>query len=581
MKRFNFLSKSIVVAFISLTIYISCQPDDSIEIRDISIDGFQPLAALGGDTVTIIGSGFDENIVLNAVEFSGTSKLADVLRSSNDELEVIVPDSALAGTVRVVVGVNSAASQVPFLLSPSISSINPDAALPGAQIVIQGKNFTTNLNRLVIFAGDILVDSIFGGSSSQVVFPLPLGLNVGPTSMKVGTILTANDTVFAPSLPFIVLDPEVPAITEITPRAATPGSDIRLFGNAFKADPDSIFVTLNGIRIGTFKELDDDEMLITIPESIDVSGLGQLVTEITVSVLNSGGETLTSLPVEFTIVEPSDLTFYYTALNVPGFQNRSDDFVYKAEPVFGSDPIITEIKQNNDIRGLDLNIADDELYYVSAAVFTNTLSGDAETILASDPVSISDLVYDDDNRKIYYPSREEGQVYSLDLASLATESLFDINGGFDSNPVESMELDDGTLYYTEGNAVKSYNVFNGNQNTLFTNSSPNKFISVAVSQNLVYIVEGPTQPSQQNLAGNSIIYVGNKDGSGSLQVLYNRPDEIITDLDISSDNQSLYWMVSDGNGGILSAPATGDESQIESIISGIQTGRYLKVVEKE
>jgi len=579
------LNYSILILLFLISVFVSftaCERDDDFDIREITVTGFSPIAALGGDTISIVGSGYSEDLVLNVVEFSGSALPATVLSASPDQLDVVVPDDALAGVVKVIIGVNSAASNVPFLLSPSIGSVNPDAALPGEQIIIQGRNFTTNLDKLAVVVGQVYVDSLFGGSSNQIVFPLPLNLPVGPTKIKVGTILAPGDTVFAPGVDFIVLDPERPTITDIFPRTATPGTLLTLFGNAFKTDPDSITVDFGSIQIDEFVNLESDEIQFVIPEDLPVSGVETI--DITVTVINSEGESLKSDPAIFNLVEPSDLLFYYTALNSPGFQNSEDDSIYLAEPISGGNALKTALRQTNRVLGIDTDLAENRIYYFgSDAIQQANDDGTNEELvidLNSDPVPISDLAYSKVESIIYYPSREQSLINAFNLNTRTSSTVESIPSGFDVTPVENIKRYENYLLWTEGKTVVRYNLNTNERRVLYQTSGDLLLIAVATDGTNVYIVEGPSRPSIfNNTPGDSRIYKGNIEGSGSLTVLYNRPGEVITDLELSSDGETLYWMSSANNGGILSAPSS--SGNVATVISGIRNGRYLKVIRKE
>jgi len=146
-KSSNKLAAFTVLAMLLLNVNsISAQSDqifrDSFEAL---LDIFEIVPGSGaiGQTVTIRGVKFSKVPLENAVEFNGVA--ATVVSATPSDLEVIVPQGATTGPVRVTVGPLSVLSEFDFVVvqMPVINSLYPHAALPDSiadNILVTGEN---------------------------------------------------------------------------------------------------------------------------------------------------------------------------------------------------------------------------------------------------------------------------------------------------------------------------------------------------------------------------------------------------------------------------------------------------------
>src|SRR5207244_11480290 len=107
-----------------------------------------PTVGIGGALITVPGSGF---VAATAVTLGGLQAAFTV--DSDTSLRATVPAGAVGGTVSVTTAVGDSASSDSFRVMPTVASISPSAAAPGATVTLTGTGL----------AGAIAVS--FGGAS--------------------------------------------------------------------------------------------------------------------------------------------------------------------------------------------------------------------------------------------------------------------------------------------------------------------------------------------------------------------------------------------------------------------------------
>ena len=237
--------KKSVISFLTLVLGIiglfSCEliENEPVGNPNLGITGFFPeRGALRGDTITIMGTGFDPVTYQNQVTFDGGVRIvqgipddnglivedslfevdaprqyAKVVSASFQELQVIVPDEAFGGFVNVLFGVDTASSPVEFelislLKRPVIENVTPRLGAPGSFVSVSTRNFITTPG------GEIDVDSmvvLFGGINAAIS-PNSILINAqvpsipaGPTDLRVGVISERGDTLLSQPVNFSIL----------------------------------------------------------------------------------------------------------------------------------------------------------------------------------------------------------------------------------------------------------------------------------------------------------------------------------------------------------------------------------------
>ena len=164
--------------FILLTAFlISCGGGNGSP--DPEITSIQPTSGPPGTMVTISGKGFAPEASGNEVSFSGTT--AQISSASESQLQVIVPDGASSGSIRVTVG-NKTASGPSFTVepkAPGISSVDPQSATVGTEVTITGMNFNATVSENSIsFNGTTA--PINSATETELVTEVPQGATDGP-----------------------------------------------------------------------------------------------------------------------------------------------------------------------------------------------------------------------------------------------------------------------------------------------------------------------------------------------------------------------------------------------------------------
>lgn len=579
MKKFSFVSLLLIAAL------FSCEKEEGLPPDNMLVERFEPLAALPGDTIAIIGRGFNANPVENVVQFN-SSRMTPVVVSVNEDqtrLFVVVPEDAQIGNVKVASGPYSTLSQLPFLLSPSISSITPSSGLPGDQIAVTGRNFPTNLSQLLLFIGDVPIDSIFGGSSTQVIFPLPTGLPVGNTTIRIGTKLTATDSVLSPPVAFTVLDPDQPVLISIDPVQGTPGTAVTLSGSPFNPDGTTVIFGAYTLGVDELTSITQDEIIFAVPADYPIDGKGQETVQVSVTVETSKGP-LTSGQLNFTVIEPAGIEFFYHAVNVPGSSQDADDSLYRASklPEGVSKTRLARVSRTGGGVGVEVSSDGAFLYYSPSNLIQLDLKNGIQTTVWPLADLEADVTFDESDNSFYGHKRDD-RFYKFNVLS-GEETV--LPGSQVASASATVKEDASHIYYFVN--------FNGTvrripkagaentEQTIHTQSlaANQNLTALAVSNSKIYFAVGPLLGYlAAATTGNSAIYVKNKDGSGSAEVLYTLNGKAVTDLELSEDGSVLYWMVSGNTGAIESAPAAA-AGAIQVEIPNIKNGRYFDVLER-
>lgn len=584
------LASTILSLLLLYVMAASCDEDTPVQQDDLSITGFSPLAALPGDTVTISGSGFDPEPVRNVVQFASSSEgvrvpLSTVIASTTSELKAIVPANTVSGPVKVAVGQYSILSPAPFLLSPIISVVEPASARPGEQIVLGGQNLTANASDVVLFVGDVAIDSIFGASVTQLAFPLPLSTPVGPTTIRYGVKL-GEDIVFAEPINFVVLDAEKPEFFSVSPNAETRGKTIILTGANFVPTPGRTSVNFGTTIIEDFVNITPTEITLVVPD------LTPGVYNLSITVLKSNDEPATTAEQSFTLLEVIDMPVYYWT-----YGNRL------ATGPSGIQRYFEGAKQSvpgaTSFLGLALNSDNTQLYalhgYSSAEVRSSptTPSGfTGQATLVGSPADASyaaDIAYS--ANKLYYSrTADDPGIWVYNIATKKASKLYNLKlpGEGDEYPVRAanIKISGGLLFWTEFVNGKTV-VAQANLTTDVNPDDPDVIVdntdfpalksiqAISVNGNDLFIVNSDYQYPGA-IATNSTIYRASLSGAITLTPIYDGNVGRIADIEFR--NGSLYYITysTSPNGGIYRVAPNGGSTP-ELIVGEIQYGAYLEI----
>jgi hypothetical protein len=144
----------------------------------------------------------------------------------------------------------------PGIQAPVITEIGPEAAFPGQQVVIYGKNFSSAA------AGNAVS---FNGVAATVIktttLAIPTTVPAGATSGDV-TVITNNLT--SQGYSFTVTEPVIPVITSLDPEIGKVGTTVIITGINFSTTPGKNIVSFNGTE-ATVTASTDTSITTTVP----------------------------------------------------------------------------------------------------------------------------------------------------------------------------------------------------------------------------------------------------------------------------------------------------------------------------
>ncbi len=185
-----------------------------------SISGITAVNGYAGYTqLTITGENFtkyfdstsgQESEKKPVVTFAGAVATVDDNKYSDTSIEVLVPESATTGRIRVESGSGIGESEIFYILAPVITNITPTTAYAGQTVTITGDNFidVTGLS----FKGIAITDftATEGAKGGKITFKAPFVSNTGAglgtlrVTTKSGSSSTTNN--------FTVIKPEITGI---------------------------------------------------------------------------------------------------------------------------------------------------------------------------------------------------------------------------------------------------------------------------------------------------------------------------------------------------------------------------------
>ena len=187
----------------------------------VSVRSFSPNSGIGGTRVMIVGKGFSSD---NLKVFIGKEE-ATVISRSAERLVVQVPKGSKSGKVSVESGGVRAKSRETFTVAnpaPTISKVSPTKATPGSRVRIEG----SNLKNTKVYFRDLPVN-IDGRGKGWLDVTVPNSAKESGSFRLAGPHGEATTAMVAISL--------LPTVKRVWPRLASPGAEVALLGESFKA----------------------------------------------------------------------------------------------------------------------------------------------------------------------------------------------------------------------------------------------------------------------------------------------------------------------------------------------------------
>jgi hypothetical protein len=204
-----------------------------------TITGFNPTEGIAGDTIVITGTGFSSLIDNNKVRLG--DNLASVIKSSPDQLSIIVPLSTVVGENNIsvdVVGQKVTSTDQFNLLKMTITSFEPASVGIGDTVWFHG----TNLPRVpAMSAGTIFQRTALTATSTRTLIGCVIANDAAVVSSDLTIVVGSQTAHFAGPITL-----EAPVITSIDPVKGPPGTTVHINGYNFNPDPAS-----NKVLFGT------------------------------------------------------------------------------------------------------------------------------------------------------------------------------------------------------------------------------------------------------------------------------------------------------------------------------------------
>jgi hypothetical protein len=201
-----------------------------------SITSLSPTSGPVGTLITITGTDFGAFFQgTSTITFNGTAASP----TSWSDTSIVVPVPTGATTGNVVVGARGFASNgVPFVVSPSITSLSPTSAPVGNAVSITGTSFGASQGTsTVTFSGTAATPAAW--SATSITVPVPAGATSGNVVVTVGGQPSNG-------VPFTVTVPP-PTIAGLTPSLGAAGTSVAITGANFGSSQGASTVTFNGV----------------------------------------------------------------------------------------------------------------------------------------------------------------------------------------------------------------------------------------------------------------------------------------------------------------------------------------------
>lgn len=257
----------------------------------------QPVRAEPGQLVTLAGTGFAATADGNVVHFG--EKPGTVTGATDTQLTVLVPE-ALDGVTEVPLtvetkGGRSNTLRLPLRTVPRLTAIEPDVAMPGAEVVIRGQKLDGK-NLAVTMGGMRATVREARATTLRVEVPRIDGMVEGQGVTV--TVLAGGET----ARPLTLTLGHLPLLMQMEPQRGEAGERVTIKGRGFDPDAAANTVTFAGEPAVVLTA--SDHQLDVIAPAVPAPG-NLFKTPIVVRAHGAAS----SGPFEFTLIRPSSGTF--------------------------------------------------------------------------------------------------------------------------------------------------------------------------------------------------------------------------------------------------------------------------------
>ncbi len=248
------------------------------------ISNFNPTSGAPGTIVILTGTSFSNVPANNVVRFNGV--IANVTASTTTSITTVVPTGATSGKISVTVGgvIGTSTSDFVVLPTPTITSFTPTSGAAGAEVTINGTNFsTTPTDHVVRFNNTTAL--VTSSTNTSITAIVPTGATTGKISV------TVNGITITSSADFTVLPR--PTITSLNPSSGAVGATITINGTNFSTTPTNNAVSFNGVA-ATVTASTATTITVTVPAGTSTGPVS--VTTSGVTITSTGNFTILPTP---------------------------------------------------------------------------------------------------------------------------------------------------------------------------------------------------------------------------------------------------------------------------------------------
>ncbi|HQV23824.1 MAG TPA: IPT/TIG domain-containing protein, partial [Agitococcus sp.] len=275
-----------------------------------ALTGFTPVSAAVGAEVTITGTSFVADPTKMKVTFANNVQ-AQIMSATATSLVVKVPDGAVSGKITVTnLNTNESKTSVAdftVMATPvglSVNSFAPTSGLVGAEVVITGTGFDSDLSKVQVKFGDVPA-LIVSGTATSLTVKVPTG---AISSKIIVTNLTGNVSQTS-SIDFTVETPTLPlTISSISPATGVIGDKVTILGTGFDSDLFHMVVTFNNNVAAEIVSATSTQLVLKVPDGAKTG---------TINVLNSLTNATVSSASQFTVQTSTPTTNAWKQRSLP------------------------------------------------------------------------------------------------------------------------------------------------------------------------------------------------------------------------------------------------------------------------
>ncbi len=224
------------------------------------IKSIKPASGGGGTVDTLYGKGFGSSNATVAVAFNG---IPAAITSINDSMIIAsVPPAATTGPVSITMnGQKTVGPVFTVVPPPAVATITPSSGLPGAQVTITGKNFSSiSSNNKVDFNG--VPAAISTATATKLVVTVPQNAKSGAVNIWVN-----GQAGQGPAFTVQQLN-----IASINPDNGLAGTSVTINGNGFGTTSGSTQVYFNGLPAAV-TSTSANQLVVTAPANVSTGAI--------------------------------------------------------------------------------------------------------------------------------------------------------------------------------------------------------------------------------------------------------------------------------------------------------------------